>query len=176
MTDEIHCASISDLYEEHADTLRRYIRRHLHSESDAEDVLQDVFVRLCRRGDLSDLHTPLAVLFKIAFRLSLNMIRQRRTSLVNPWIRIADLSVVDSQTCPERSLQAKDELEALSKIIATLSPQCQKVITLRHVHGLSYKEMADELGIAVSTIEKHATRGRKIYNEWRNGLRQLEYA
>ncbi len=157
--------SIEALYRQHGAALRRFVRTRLRSDSDAEDVLQDVFVRICRRGDTQTLQSPAAVLYKTAFRLALNVIRRRRNSPIDGGCEIDALDLPSPGRSPEEDLLVRRECEALLRAIGALPPQCQRVLTLRTIEGLSYDEMAAQLGLSVSTLEKHVVKGRRILRQ-----------
>lgn len=159
---------IEALYREHASPLRRFIRARVRSESDAEDVLQEVFVRLCRRGDTASMDSPTAVLFVTAFRLALNVLRRRRNSPIDPRVDAARMEVDGGERSPEGTLIAREEIEALAGAFAGLPGQCRKVLGLRALEGLSYDDMAERLGLSVSTLEKHVVKGRRLLRAHRD--------
>lgn len=66
---------------------------------------------------------------------------------------------------PEVTLLARDELKLLLKIIAELSPQCQRVFTLRKVYGLPPSAIAEQLGLSISTVEKHLVKALRLCTE-----------
>ncbi len=159
---------IEALYRRHAGALRRFIRARIRSETEAEDVLHDVFLRICRRGDPASLQSPAAVLFKTAFRLTLNAIRRRRNSPVDQSCEIDSLELAAEAKTPEEDLIVRREFDRFIGDFAGLPTQCRKVLTLRAVEGLSYDEMSSRLGLSVSTLEKHVVRGRRILRQGRD--------
>ena len=165
-------AMIEALYRRHAAALRRFIRARIRSEIEAEDVLHDVFLRICRRGDPGSLQSPAAVLFKTAFRLTLNAIRRRRNSPIDQSCEIDGLELADGAKTPEEELIVRREFDRFLGDLAGLPTQCRKVLTLRAVEGLSYDEMSRRLGLSVSTLEKHVVRGRRILRQERDSDRR----
>jgi len=165
-----HRRMIEGFYRAHEAGLRRFVRSHLRSETEAEDVLHDVFERICRVDDPESFKSPSAVLFKTAFRLTLNAIRRRRKSPIEGHCDLASLSLADEGKSPEEQLIIKTELERFMRILQALPPRCRNVVTLRTTEGLSYKEMSDRLGLSVSTLEKHIVKGRRAFRadrpEW----------
>src|SRR5271156_145380 len=71
-------ALIDDLYRREMPPLRQYVRRVLRGSADADDIVQEAFVRLWRALEVSEIHNPRAVLFKTARNLALNHIRNDR--------------------------------------------------------------------------------------------------
>jgi RNA polymerase sigma-70 factor (ECF subfamily) len=159
---------IDGLYRSHAGALRRFIRARIRSEADAEDVLHEVFVRICRLGELDSLRSPAAVLFKTAFRLTLNAIRRRRNCPLDASCELG--TIADGALSPEDELIMRREFAAIMRTFAALPPQCRKVLALRTMDGLSYEEMSGQLGLSVSTLEKHVVKGRRILRQRQAGL------
>jgi len=159
--------AIDQLYRRYGATLRRFIRARVRSETEAEDVLQDVFLRICRRGDLESLQSPGAVLFKTSFRLSLNAIRRRKSSPIDGGCEVERLELPNADRSPEEALIVRQMMESLSRSFGALPAQCRRVLSLRTVDGLSYEEMSAQLGLSISTLEKHVVKGRRILREHR---------
>jgi RNA polymerase sigma factor (sigma-70 family) len=153
---------LTALYREYAPALRRYTRRYLGSESDAEDVVQEVFIRLSRRGELNTLDSPSAVLFTTAFRLALNEIRRRKTAALDGAASLDDEPPVDAGRSPEAQFIAKSEFLTYYEAVQQLPPQCRRVVTLRQIYGYSFKEIQDRMGLSISTLEKHMGRGKQL--------------
>jgi RNA polymerase sigma-70 factor (ECF subfamily) len=158
---------LAQLYRTEIDRLRSYLARILKSEADAEDVAQEAFLRLHRRGELADYDQPRAVLFKTAYRLALKKVRSRRSSAVD---RAAPL--MDDVALPpapalsaEAEIVAREQEHAYARALDALPARCRQVIELRTVQELSYKQMSDTLGISVSTLEKHLVRGKRVCAE-----------
>ena len=61
---------------------------------------------------------------------------------------------------------------AFRRAIATLSPQCRKVFILRKVHGLSHQEIADRMGLSVSTTSKHLAKALERCDAYMRALNE----
>lgn len=139
------------------DELVGYLLRMLRSRDDAREVSQEAYLKLfiALRSHPERDHTPKALLYATARNLAISRIRHQQ---------IVDKSVVavtvneemhaDRQS-PERHARNSEDLRSLLSIVNQLPPRCRKVLMLRLVDGLSQKEIASTLGIAVSTVEKH---------------------
>jgi RNA polymerase sigma-70 factor (ECF subfamily) len=171
--DERGSARLARAYAELAGPLRAHLTRILHSASDAEDVVQDAFLRLHRSGNLTAYEDLRAVAFKTAKRLALNVIRRRRSDALDRAHSDADTFVeaASSTPSPEEVLLAEEQDEIYVHAIAQLSPRCRQVIELRTVSELTYKEISDALGLSISTLEKHVVRGKRacadLVADWR---------
>ncbi len=152
----------------------------LNNREDAEEVAQDVFLRIFRalpkfRGD-SEFSTWM---YRIVINLSRNKLRWNK-------IRGAGLSLSldapvenakgdgeltielpDERMTPDQESLYNELKEKTSKAMNQLQDSYREAVTLRNVQGLSYEEIADILGCKVGTIKSRIARGRE---EIRNSL------
>lgn len=159
---------LAQLYRDNIGKLRSYLAGLLKSEADADDVAQEAFLRLHRRGDLSSYDNPRAVLFKTAYRLALNSVRAKRSSAIDHAAASFEDNVAHTSAAEptaEESLIAHEQEVAYSNALQSLPPRCREVIELRTVQELSFKEMSDTLGLSISTLEKHVVRGKRMCAE-----------
>lgn len=158
--------ALAALYRAEAGRLRTYLTRLLKSDADADDVVQEAFLRLHRRGGLEGYEKPVSVLFRTGHRLALNRVRSRRRSLIDRAApMVEDAAPATLAPTAEESLIAREQETAYVSALAALPPRCRQVIELRTVHELSFKQMSDSLGIPVSTLEKHLNRGKRACAE-----------
>jgi RNA polymerase sigma factor (sigma-70 family) len=73
--------------------------------------------------------------------------------------------LVDDQPDPESCAVYRDELRSLHALIESMPTQMRRVFTLRKVYGLSQNDIAVQLGLTVSTVEKHVVRGLRFCSE-----------
>ncbi len=154
-------SSILNTYIENEQALKRFLRRFVTRGADVEDLAQEAFVRAYAAEALETVHSPKSFLFKVARNLALN----ERAKFANATtVALEDLpggSVLEDadQNTIEAQMDAREQVRALAAAIASLPPQCSRVFLLRKVHGLSFKQISEQLGISVSTAEKHAALG-----------------
>jgi len=141
--------------------LRRYLSRLLGDPSEAQDVAHDAYLRLYPRNALQQARRPEALLFTTARRLALNRLKRRRIAPFAP-------GALDPETTASatpgvvQQLMERQELDRLEAAIAELPPGCRTVLLLRTVGRLSHREIAERLGIAVSTVEKQHARALRM--------------
>jgi len=155
-----------------ADLVRRYqvrifnlARVSTRNDADAEDVAQEIFVRVYRglrsfRGD-SAFRTWL-------YRIAVNVTRTRagRPSLFG-WFRRVEPEEVGGAD-PLDALPGTDAVEdsvayrdAIDHALGRLTPDLRMAVTLRDIEGLEYREIADVLGVPVGTVMSRISRGRE---------------
>lgn len=139
-------------------SLRRYVQRFIGSPMAAEDIVQEAYVRTYQQG--GQIEQPKALLFVIARNLASNARRHTRIAATD---LVGDIDATgirhDDGRSPEDGLIADEEARMLAQAIQRLSPQCRAAFTMKLFQGRSYKQIADELGISIKTVEKHISKG-----------------
>lgn len=133
--------------------LSRHLTRRLGKGLDADDVLQDTFLRLHSIPADSDIRNPRSYLFRVADNLATDRIRSRQThgrhfaSVDNP-------ASVDESPSPESVVDYRQRLARLQQAVAELPDRQRQVFLMHKYDGLSHSEIAGELGITKSAVEK----------------------
>lgn len=141
----------------YAGPLRSFFARRIAGSSDAEDLVQDVFVRLARHGRLHEIEHLEGYVFQIAR----NVLRDRQRRLAVRAIEcreVADHVVDDMAISPERVLIGRDALERLVAALQELPVKTRRIFTLYHFEGISQVDISRRLLISLSTVEKHMAR------------------
>ena|SRR5579872_3903020 len=147
--------SLFAAYLRHESALKRFIARITRSVPDVEDIAQEAFLRAyaVERGRV--IEQPKSFLFRIAKHVALSQL-SRKSRQITDYLEDSDESqVIGTNHSAEDEVSAVQLLGVHCEAVAELSPQCRHVFLLRKVHGLSHKEIAGHLNIAVSTVEKH---------------------
>jgi RNA polymerase sigma factor (sigma-70 family) len=136
----------------HEAALRARLRRLCPAGFDVDNLVAESLVRAYTAKDITRIPTGRGYLFAIARNLLIDA--ARRDTIVSLDF-VADLDTLRSDDTLEASLTARDELRRLQAIIDTLPPQCRRVFLLRRIHDLSLGEIAGQMSLSVSTVEKH---------------------
>lgn len=143
-------------YEQHRAALHRFLMRRLHNRQNAQDLAQEVYLRLLRVEDREVIRDPLAFLYRLAMNLVYEFRLRRRRDPV----------LFDSQAAEELAesplgITAGDLSEPLctehqlKRVLAPLPPMLRAVFVLRKRDGMSNREIAAELGISIHTVKKY---------------------
>ena len=125
----------------------------------ADDCAQEAFVRAHRALAQYDTAKPLTPwLFRIATNASLNYV-QRWHAHEQPVEELPE-PVDPEETNPEAISVRREELAEVVAAINVLSPRYRAALTLRHLHELSYQEVADALDLPIGTVKTHLFRAR----------------
>jgi RNA polymerase sigma factor (sigma-70 family) len=145
---------------EHQSALRRFIARFFSRPQDIEDVAQEAYLRAFdaqRAGQL--VRSPKAFLFRIARNVALNELA-RKSRLLTDYIEdSAAQDVVDKGSSAEEQVIGQEKLVLFCRAVASLPVQCRKAFLMRKAYGLSHREISEQLGISISTVEKHVASG-----------------
>jgi len=137
----------------------QFLRHNWRDESDIEDMLQDVYIRVYESSQKELPEKPKAFVFQTARNLIANRVRDRR---VVPMDAVADLDalgVAIDAPGPDQSLVARDELRRLSEAIDTLPPRYRDVVVMRRIKGFSRREIATRLGLTEASVSVYLTEG-----------------
>ena len=141
--------------------LRRYLTRFLGNEGEAQNIAHDAYIRVYPTEGKRPAENPAALLYTTARRLAINRLKRRS---VAPFV--GNTSLADAAPSPApgvvQQVMARQELHELETAIAQLPEGCRTVLLLRKVELLSHREIADHLGIAISTVEKQHARALRL--------------
>ena len=147
-----------------------YAMKWVERQEIAEDVVQDVFVRVwLHRDNLRDDGTLQGYLLRSAYHASLNALKKgANATAYRSWVAqqieqscYAHYDPDDSEVI--RKLYSQEIAGQIDAAVESLSPKCREVFRMSHIEGLSNREISERLGITLSTVENH------IYN----ALKQL---
>ena len=137
----------------------------------ADDIAQDAFIKAWRslsqfRGDCS-FSTWL-------FRVTVNTAKDAvRAAMRRPTVSLStdgdgdgdeiaewDVPVTSGDTVPEDALEKRELILGVRRAVEQLPPEQRQVVVMRDLHGLSYQEISDTLGVELGTVKSRLNRGR----------------
>lgn len=127
---------------------------------EAADLVQEVFVRLMRRGPLIAIENPQAYLTRIAQNLLIDRTRQkcRNNVVLCPIDDDSEPAIEAEQTW---QLEATDLLRTYSRSVGAMTPKTRRVFLMHRHRGLSYRQIADQLSLSVPAVEYHMIKALK---------------
>jgi RNA polymerase sigma-70 factor (ECF subfamily) len=156
--------AFGQLFRQYKNKLYSFIFHLSGSATIAEDVLQDVFLKIWRdRDKLTGIDNFNAYLYRMAQNTAINVLRRqsREALLLNEVQRLAPQGVQGHEL-----LAAKEVQTALQQAIGNLPPQQRKVYQLGQEQGLTYEQIAASLGISTSTVRNHMVQALKAIREY----------
>lgn len=153
-----------DIYLRSRLDLLRFFSLRLSSPAAAEDLVQDLYVKLKGTDDPADVRDPLSYLYRMGSNLMLDQMRHRRRALVRDYAwqgGESDAPGVDPSPSPEREAASRQQVAAVVEALRDLSPRCQEAFRLHKLEGLSHAETAERMGVTRSAVEKQISAALK---------------
>jgi RNA polymerase sigma-70 factor (ECF subfamily) len=142
----------------HFRRLEHLLRRRGRTREDAEDLIQEAFLRVkiyCDEG--GEVREPEAFLVRTVLNLSRDVrAREHRDLYVAQ--SVEDLALADPDPGPDELVAGAQRLEHLQRVLDAANPRTRQVFFLHRLDGLSYAQIADHFDISVSAVEKHVAK------------------
>ena len=132
-------------------TLHLWLQRMLGCRDDAEDVLQDTWVRIDRSRSAPEVANPRAYLWTTARNMALDHLRARNS---RRRVLTQDLVIEEANPSSEQILSHRQRIRHLEAIVRALPERQREAFILHKIDGLSHTEVAARLGISRSAVEK----------------------
>lgn len=149
---------ITELAMQFQPALRRYFLRRRLNRDDAEDAVQEVFVRLSRRAGLAMIDNIEGYLFETAASVAIDHQRRGRVRSYDRHDSYDDERHGLPDFASDRVLQGRQELQVVLAALRELPERSRNVFILARLEQMRHAEIARRLGISVSTVEKHVVR------------------
>ncbi|WP_052131391.1 RNA polymerase sigma factor [Planococcus sp. CAU13] len=145
-----------EIYENHSEQVYRYIYFLLREKELAEDLTQDVFLKVYRNLDQFNQEAAMATwILKIARNLTYDHLRRKR---IVPFLPIEHQHYSSTEQSPEESFITKESAYNLYISIARLKRDYQEVLILRKINDFSIKETAEILGWTENKVQTKMAR------------------
>jgi RNA polymerase sigma factor (sigma-70 family) len=147
--------------------LLRYFAARMGSIAAAEDLVQDIYLKIAALSDDAVVENNAAFLYRVGANLLLDRVRQERRAVARDaaWSESKRVTVggepVADQPSIEDSVDSRRRLEKLTKAVGELPPQMQRAFRLHKLEGLSHADTAEHMGVSVSAVEKHVSAALK---------------
>ena len=140
-------------------SLKLFISKFIQRPQDIDDIAQETFIRAIRAETRNDIEFPKAYIYRIARNLSYEFLSKKHVKLTQ-YIEDCALGELSMPTTDvENTIAVNERMTKVKEAIADLPPQCQRVFIMHKVYGFKYREIASQLGISMSTVEKHIISG-----------------
>lgn len=151
--------------------LTRFLQRHWRQSADIADLRQETYARAYEAAlrERPELIKPF--LFQIARNLMIDRVRRQSVVSLETMADFDWLNVSDDEPSLERHIAARQQLRLLQQALDELPPRCRQIVVMRKVDGLSQKEVAARMGIAVETVENQVAKGMRLLAQAMGGRR-----
>ncbi|UMR32000.1 sigma-70 family RNA polymerase sigma factor [Massilia sp. MB5] len=144
---------LHSLYTDHGAWLRNWLRAKLGNAWDAADLAHDTYVRILQAGTRPAAEDSRRYLVQVANGLMIDLFRRRRIEAAY----LEALSVLPEAQAPseESRALAVEALLELDRLLHKLPAKARQAFLLCKLDGLSYRDIAAQLGVSVSSVEKY---------------------
>ncbi len=150
-------AALRALMERHWVELVQYALRFAHTQDQAEDLVQEAFVRLwSKRGTWRQTETLRPVLFRLTRNLALN--EKRRRTTLRRWLDKLRWSEEDPRPSLHRQMNQNDLEAIVQGAVDALPERRREIYVLVRVYQMTYREASEALGIAPQTVANQMTK------------------
>lgn len=149
---------LKGLFQKHAKTLQSFLLRKSRDPQLAADITQESFLRLAEQRGGERIDNSPAYLYRTAHNLLIDHQRQqirRKTDLMEEH-ELAEMESGGSEL--DEIVGARQGVERMLQAIAELPPRTQDIFRLNRIEGLTHAQVAHELGISDSSVQKHLAR------------------
>jgi len=146
----------------HQQALKAFLLRHLRCPETAADLLHDCFIRLAQQPHSGAIGNVRAFLFACARNLLVDHLRKQQHRQHEP---LPANEAGEPHGAPlENVVIDREHLERLQQAIERLPPRCREVFLLSRLHGLTYADIGERLGISSKTAFAHMVRALQRLN------------
>src|SRR5262245_48466673 len=138
--------------------LTRWFRRRVTNASDIEDLVQDVFARMVARDSPEPVEHLNGYVLKTATSVLADRARRSASHAAERHVAFDAELHADEDLDPVRVLGGKEDLHAATAALLSLPERTRTVFVLRRLEGKKHRDIAAQLGISVSAVEKHMVR------------------
>jgi RNA polymerase sigma-70 factor, ECF subfamily len=141
-------------YKEHFKSFFLMSCKYLKDPSQAEEIVNDVFLKLWEDGDKMTIESSLkSYIYKAIINRSINVLNKSKREMIHH----ADISVIPEESYELREIEENELRVKIYAAIDQLPDQCKRVFEMSRFEELKQQEIADRLGISIKTVKNHIT-------------------
>ncbi len=148
------------LFTQNYGALVRFLSAKVSDADEAHDLAQDAFYKIMKVENAEELEHARAYLFQTAANLALNRIRKQKHQDLHK-LMIESTTNPEREgmiASPERAMAARQQLQQVEDALNGLPDKCRRAFLLHRTKHMNYRQIAEELGVSVSTVEKYMIR------------------
>lgn len=147
--------------------VRAVLRRRGASPHDADDFVQEAWLRMTRRLDGAAVPSPEAYLTRTAINIAIDAHRARAAHGAET--AVDELQVIDVAPGVEAQLLGKERMDRLWTCLERMPERTREILLAHRVGERTYADIGREFGISESVVGKHVARGTALLATWMEG-------
>lgn len=149
-------AQIDQLYREHHRALVGFLHGRLGSLADAQELAQEVYLRMLTMDDISQITSPKAFLFRVAANLSVDRLRMRAVRNNTP-LEPPPEAQPHEAPIPEQHAAAIEQVRGLRAALSELPPKTSKAFVMYAIEGREFSAIAQQMKLSERMVRYHVT-------------------
>jgi RNA polymerase sigma factor (sigma-70 family) len=132
--------------------------------NEVEDIVQETYVRICRIKDQDKVRKPHSFIYKTAINLALDHVKRAESRLATSVEDTDEFWSIETDRLHDETLEnvvSNEEFAQFCEAVRRLPVQCRRAFVFKKVYGYSQREIARDMNISESTVEKHIAQGIK---------------
>lgn len=148
-------AAFDAIYNHYCHKLHRFVFLYLKQEEDAEEIVQEVFIKIWELRAKIDVYASFeSFLFTIAYNATMSLLR-KRLSEVKSREYLKSLQQIESAEPVIREMEFEELTGKVKQLLEQLTPRQQEIFRLSREEGMSHEEIASKLNISKNTVNNH---------------------
>jgi RNA polymerase sigma-70 factor (ECF subfamily) len=144
-----------NIYERYCNRLYGFVLRYIKVEADAEEIVQDVFVKIWESRDKLNAYASFeSFLFTITYNATISLLR-KKASEQKYLLHLKSIQQIEETPASIDHLYYTDLNDKVKQLLNELTPRQKEIFLLSREEGLSHEEIAGKLNISLNTVKKH---------------------
>lgn len=149
---------------------RRYAASLMRQGDEAEELVQEAYARLFALPDWASVANPHAFTMRIIRNLAIERFRRADVVRFDQGALLDALDIADHAPTPDVVAMDRSELDHVARLMQTMPSRMREALHLRRIEGLPPAQVAERMGISVSTVETHLVKALRFLVERGDGL------
>lgn len=153
---------VDQLFKDQGTALVKFLTSQYRDPDQAREIAQEAWLRIYRLDHPEALDNPRAFLFQTANNLAIDRKRRQVVELRHAEeeaLKLAD----EASVSVEQTVEARESVDLVAAALRDLPEKCQRAFVMHRTQDLSYAEIARELKVSVSMVEKYIIRALKHF-------------
>ena len=165
-TVQTHLTSSSmDQLESHRLPLRNFFLRRVNSIAEADDLVQEVFLRMLKSNQDAPIENIQSYLFRVGTNTFRDYLRNKASRKADMHQPIEDTVEIESGLSTERVLIGQQSVEILTEALKTLPTRTRDIFVLRALQNRPFSEIAQLLELSTRSVEKHMAKALTLLEQ-----------
>ncbi len=159
-------SGITNSFLQNQSFLTRFVNRFFSNKEDVEDVVQETYLRAYVAGQKAEIVKPKSFLFTTAKNIALTKLNKKSkqvTDFLEDYSQRHDLNIDPS---PPEIVDAQQQLVIYCAAVKTLNGKFREAFLLKKVHGMTHKEIATQMSLSLSSVEKYLHRAMILCDQY----------